>query len=64
MAWAGAILVLPTGVRFEHHRSRHGFVSFTRWWIWMSQCLGEILLQDADDDVLEVVDVPLIWLNS
>ena len=64
MAWAGAILVLTTGVRLDDHRSDHGFVVFVRWWIWTSQCMYELLLEVVDDNVIEIVDVLLIRINS
>jgi hypothetical protein len=39
-------------------------VSCARRWIWRSQCLRQLPLQVVDDDVLEVVDVLLIGINS
>jgi hypothetical protein len=38
--------------------------SCARRWIWRSQCLWQLPLQVVDDDVLEVVDVLLIGINS
>jgi hypothetical protein len=38
--------------------------SCARRWIWRSQCLRQLPLQVVDDDVLEVVDVLLIEINS
>jgi hypothetical protein len=39
-------------------------VSCARRWIWRSQCLWQLPLQVVDDDVLQVVDVLLIGINS
>jgi hypothetical protein len=39
-------------------------VSSARQWIWGSQCLWQLPLQVVDDDLLEVVDVLLIGINS
>jgi hypothetical protein len=39
-------------------------VSCARRWIWRSQCLRQLPLQVVDDDILEVVDVLLIEINS
>jgi hypothetical protein len=39
-------------------------VSCGRRWIWRSQCLRQLPLQVVDDDVLQVVDVLLIGINS
>jgi hypothetical protein len=33
-------------------------------WMWRSQCFRHLPLHDVDDDVLEVVDVLLIGINS
>jgi hypothetical protein len=39
-------------------------ISWARRWIWRSQCLRQLPLQVVDDNVLEVVDVQLIGINS
>jgi hypothetical protein len=39
-------------------------VSCARRWIWRSQCLRQLPLQVVDDDVLQVVDVLLVGINS
>jgi hypothetical protein len=38
--------------------------SCARRWIWRSQCLRQLLFQVVDDDVLEVVNVLLLGINS
>jgi hypothetical protein len=39
-------------------------VSCARRWIWRSRCLRQLQLQVVDDDILGVVDVLLIGINS
>jgi hypothetical protein len=41
-----------------------GGVACARRWIWRSQCILQLLLHVVDDQVLEVVDVPLVGLNG
>jgi hypothetical protein len=39
-------------------------VACARWWIWRRQCLRQPPFQVVDDDILKVVDVLLIGVNS
>ena len=65
VAWTAAELVLTTGVRLHHHWSGHrSVVVVGRCRIWRSQCRQELLPQVEDDNILEVVDVLLIQVNS
>jgi hypothetical protein len=65
VAWIAAVLVLTAGVRLDHHWSGHrSVVAVGRCRIWRSQCLREFLPQVEYDNILEVVDVLLIRVNS
>jgi hypothetical protein len=58
-------LVLTPGVRLHHHWSGHrSVVVVGRCRIWRSQCRHEFLPQVEDDNILEVVDILLIRVNS
>jgi hypothetical protein len=59
--WGGVLLMAFTSVGRTFAAE---VVSRARRWIWRSLCLRQLSLQVVDDDVLEVVDVLLIWINS
>jgi hypothetical protein len=60
-----AVLVLAAGVRLHHHWSGHrSVVGVGRCRIWRSQCQCEFLPQVEDDNILKVVDVLLLRVNS
>jgi hypothetical protein len=65
VAQTTAVLVLTAGVCLHHHWSGHrSVVAVGRCRFWRSQCRCEFLPQVEDDNILEVVDVLLIRVNS